>query len=141
MSLADLLTKGRAAVEALMTDTCRITRPGSGDPVFNKGTGQYDDPAPVTVYEGKCRIPSVNTTTGKNGGAVQSFAVGEFPLDLPLDGPGYTTGETVAPGQTITYLTAPYNAALVGMVFGVTEPLLASHQTKQRWKIKTAVAQ
>lgn len=124
-----------------MTDTCRITRPGTGEPVLNPDTGQYDDSMPVTVYEGKCRIPAINGALTRNGGADQSFEVGEFPLDLPLDGEGYTTGESVAPGQTVTYLSAPDNPMLVGMVFGLTAPLLSSQQTRARWRMKTTVAQ
>ena len=45
----------RAEAEALMVDTCRITKPGVGKPVRDPDTGEYVDPPRVTVYEGPCR--------------------------------------------------------------------------------------
>jgi hypothetical protein len=142
--IAAVLPELRAQAESRMTDTCRITRPGDGEPVMNPDTGQYEDPSPVEVYGpatapyfGKCRIPVTNGSSSftRNGGADQSFGVGEYPLDVPA----LTDG--IEAGQTVTYLTAPDNPALVGMVFGLTEPLLASQSTKQRWKMKATVAQ
>ncbi|HET8537608.1 MAG TPA: DUF6093 family protein [Solirubrobacteraceae bacterium] len=59
MSLADDVSAAlpglRAEAEALMVDTCKITKPG-GKPVWDDDAGEYVDPEPVTVYEGKCRI-------------------------------------------------------------------------------------
>ena len=56
MSAETSTLAGRMKIEALMIDTCRITRPGDGVPVFDEDTGQYTNPEPVVVYEGKCRI-------------------------------------------------------------------------------------
>jgi hypothetical protein len=142
-----VIDAGRQAAESLMLDTCRITRPGDGEPVMNPDTGQYEDPAPVEVYGpatapyfGKCRIPVTNGSSSftRNGGADQSFGVGEFPLDVPA------LAEGLEAGQTVTYVSAADNPALVTpspMVFGLTEPLIASQSTKQRWKMKATVAQ
>lgn len=128
----------RAEAEARMRDTCRITRPGDGSPVFNPDTGQYENPAPVTVYEGKCRIPTSGGNSfgfTRNGAADQSFGVGEYPLDLPAD----TVG--VEPGHEVTYLTAPDAPGLEGRVFGIVSPILQSQATKLRFKMKSVVAQ
>lgn len=118
-----------------MLDTCRITKPGAGAAVIDPVTLQYVDPAPSVVYEGRCRIPrravAVSTTTASGGEA--SWEVGEYPLDLPVDG-----SAAVAPGQTVTYLTAQ-DPALVGMVFGITEPILQSQATARRFRMKTVV--
>lgn len=126
-----------------MTDTCRITKPGAGEPVYNPATGGYDDPAPVEVYgpsvephKGKCRIPrraSALTSTSSTGGTA-SWAVGEYPLDLPVTG-----SEGVEPGQTVTYLTAKFDASLVDRVFGVTEPSRQSQATVRRFRMKEVV--
>lgn len=139
------LSRGRGAAEARMTDVCRITRPGDGEPQFNKGTGQYEDPAPVEIYGpatepyfGKCRMPGTATGSNpftRNGGADQSFGVGEFPLDVPALASGLEAG------QTVTYVSSADNPALAGMVFGLTEPVLVSQATKQRWRMKATVAQ
>lgn len=123
-----------------LTDTCRITRPGEGQGPFNDETGQYDDPPPVTVYEGPCRIPARGTTSTTTANAGESsFEVGEYPFEIPVEHPGYVTGETVAPGQTVTYLTSEYDASLEGRVFGIVDPVFQSQATKRRMKIKTAV--
>jgi hypothetical protein len=45
----------RAEAEALMVDSCRITKPGSGT-VWDEDAGEYVDGPPITVYEGRCRI-------------------------------------------------------------------------------------
>lgn len=123
-----------------MTDTCRITRPGEGQGPFNQETGEYDAPAPITVYEGPCRIPARGTTsTSTTRAGEQTFAVGEYPFEIPVDHAGYVAGEEVRPGQTVTYLTAEYDPSLVGRVFGIVDPVYQSQATKRRFKIKTAV--
>ena len=138
--VAPYLEQFRGDAVDLMTDTCRITRPGEGQGPFNPDTGQYDAPAPVTVYEGPCRIPPRGTTstTTANAGE-QSFEVGEYPFEIPVEHAGYVAGEIVAPGQTVTYLTAAHDSTLEGRVFGIVDPVYQSQATKRRFKIKTAV--
>lgn len=121
-----------------MTDTCRITRPGEGQGPFNSDTGQYDSPAPVVVYEGPCRIPPRGTASTSTASAgEQSFEVGEYPFELPVEHAGYV--EEVKPGQTVTFLSSAYDPTLVGRVFGIVDPVFQSQATKRRMKIKAAV--
>lgn len=140
MSIETALRAGRRAAERTMSDTCRITRPGEGQGPFNPETGQYDDPLPVTVYEGKCRIPRRGTATTTTAAAgEQAFQVGEYPFEIPVEGDGYVVGEEVKPGQTVTYLTAAYDPSLAGRVFGIVDPVFQSQATKRRFKIKANV--
>lgn len=134
--IARALPEFRAMAEARMTGTCLITRPGSGNGPFNEGTGQYDDPAPVTVYEGKCRIPrrSTGLTSGASTGGQTSWLVGEYPLDLPIDGTG-----DIGPGMTVNYLSDSADPDLAGRVFGITEPSRQSQATARRFKMKEVV--
>lgn len=126
----------RAEAESRMTDTCRITRPGDGEPVFNPETGQYDDPAPVITYEGKCRISprqsGASASTATAGDA--SWQVGEFPLHLPAIG-----SELVRVGHTVTYLTAKHDPALVGNTYGITVEPDLSQATARRFRMKRIV--
>lgn len=134
MSFQSTTLAGRRAAEALMADTCRITKPGVGDPVLDPETLEYVDPAPVVVYEGKCRIPkrSASVTTANAGEA--AWQIGEYPLDLPFaDG-----SENVASGQMVNYLTAE-DPALVGQVFGIIEPDRQSQATARRFRMKQVV--
>jgi hypothetical protein len=120
----------RARAESLMSDTCRITRPGDGDPVFDPNTGTYTDPPPVTVYEGPCRIPSRDVSSSQANVAGASWTVGEFPLDLPVAG-----SESVAVGNTVTYVSSAHDPSLAGRVFGVVEVGRASQATARRLRV------
>lgn len=140
MSVDSVLRAGQRAALRLMTDTCRITRPGEGDGPFNPDTGQYDDPLPITVYEGICRIPprGTATTTAAPAGE-QSFQAGEYPFEIPVEGAGHVAGEEVRPGQAVKYLTSKHNPTLVGREFGIVDPVFQSQPTRLRFKIKTNV--
>jgi hypothetical protein len=133
-AIASTLPELRREAESRMTDTCRITTPGTGDPVLNQDTGQYTDPAPVTVYEGKCRLRApaqVNAFTASGAGA--DWQVEQSVLSLPALAPA------VESGMTVTYLTAPLNPSLEGHVFGVVGPHRESQATAQRVIVKEIV--
>ena len=112
-----------------MLDTCRITKPGVGEPTPDPVTLQMVRPAPVVVYEGPCRVPrrasGASTASARAGDA--AWQVGSFPLDLPFDD---TDG--VAPGQTVEYLSSADDPSLVGRVFGVVEVAYQSQATARR---------
>lgn len=135
------LAEHRADAESRHRDTCRITKPGNGERVRDEETGTYTDPPPITVYEGKCRIPRrSSTTTGRSGSTADtgtSWQVGEFPFAIPIDAAGSTD---VRPGHTVTYLTAADDPSLVGQVFGITEPSRQSAATERRFKMKQVVS-
>lgn len=126
----------QSEAEARMTDTCRITRAGAGEPVFNETTGQYDDPAPVTVYEGKCRIPRRDPATAQAATAGEAtWKVGEFPLALPMKAAG---GADVAVGMTVTYLSSANDAGLAGHMFGITGVARQTDAIERRFRMKEA---
>lgn len=74
MSVHSVLAQGRAAVEQLFVDTCKIERLADGRGPFNPTTGDYD-PTWQTLYEGRCRL--------KNQGAGSSSEYGEHEVNLP----------------------------------------------------------
>lgn len=123
-----------------MRDTCVVTRPGADRGEFNPDTGKYDDPDPVVVYEGKCRIPRLTSVSGGVGNAESGDAfwqVGEYPYAVPITDP--VTAE-IRPGDTVKYLTAADDPALIGLEFGVVEPINYSAAKDRRFKIKRAVS-
>lgn len=62
---------GLASLQARWhTATCTITRPGTGDPVFDPITGTITDPPPTAVYTGPCLV------TPEGGDRVQQFGEG-----------------------------------------------------------------
>lgn len=132
--LAGRLERGRAMEEARQLDTCRITRAGQGEGEFNKETGQHDDPDPVLVYEGPCRIPKRGagaSSTADSGDA--AWQVGEYPLNLPFSMP---QSASVRTGMTVTYLTAADDPALAGNVYGITDESNQSQATARRFRMK-----
>lgn len=135
---AFLIEEARPLAEDIFTDTCRITRPGEGQGPFNPETGQYDAPPPIVVYEGPCRlnVPGqiANASTATAGEA--SWTVQDSVLSIPVDGDGYTAGESVRSGHTVEYLTAPHDPTLVGRRFGVVGQHSESQATARRLRIK-----
>lgn len=138
MSAESAVMAGRAAIEALMIDTCRITGPGAGDPVFNETTGQYDMPARVVLYEGKCRI---QVRSDINSNAVEAvigeheFTYRTATLQLPVDGTG-----GVRPDSVATLVTCPLDPALEGAEFNIqAETKGKTHATHRRYRIREVV--
>lgn len=75
----------------ILLDTVRITRAG-GPPVFNSDTGEYTDPQPQTVYEGR--------------GAVLTAGTAAEVVSIP-DVNQPWVGETRSKYRLLTPLTAP----------------------------------
>lgn len=123
ISLADVV-RGRAIAEAEMIDRIRITRPGAGDRVFDDATGQYTEPDPVVVYEGKCRV---QVRADINSNAVEAtFGDHEWTyrtamLQLPISaGPGDTGDPSLVIPDCIGELTAsPLDPSRVGRVLNI----------------------
>lgn len=120
----DELTQLRADEEALLPDTCTVTR-ASGDPEFDPDTGSYTTPAPTTVYTGACRISPL---------PVQDRAVifGQEAVDLiiyqgtfPHDAPAFEKDDHLE-------VTASADSQLVGRVLEVHGFQVKTLQTKRR---------
>lgn len=138
------LTRGRAAAQARMLDTCLITRDGEGDGPFNHDTGQHDDPPPVTIYEGPCYIPKRDAATSSSdaGAGEASWQIGEYGLALPIGAdPRIVAGasEDVHLGHTVTYLTSALDPHLVGNEYGITAVPDQSQATSRRFRMKRVV--
>lgn len=134
MTAASTLARGRALAESLMVDSCRITRPGDGDPVFNNATGQYDDPPPITVYEGKCRLQVRESNPSSADVAGASWTLQDLDLQLPVVG-----SEAVAEDQTVEYLTSAHDPALPGKRFRVSGLFVKTHATSRRLRVELIV--
>jgi len=141
MSATTATLAGREAAEGRMTDTCQITKPGEGEPVFDDASGKYVAPAPVEVYGpataphfGKCRIPrraGVLTSGAASQAGEVGWEIGEWPLDLPVGGT-----EALSPSMVVNYLTAELDASLPGRTYTLVEPARQSQSTARRFKMK-----
>lgn len=135
--VAGVLARGRRAAEALMVDTCRITRPGTGERDYDKGTMQYTDPQREVVYEGKCRVQltaqSVGASNQAAGERLTTIQVAE--LQLPVVGT-----EGVAVHDVAEILTAKNDDALQGRQLTIAARHEKTHATSRRLRLKEATS-
>lgn len=132
LAVDSALLEGRALIESLMTDTCTITRAGTGERVFDEDTMQYTDPARVTVYSGKCRVQvkSVIASSSDASAGDRVATVQEFELQLPVAG---TEGIAVHDVAEVT--AAAHDASLVGRKFTVVARHEKSQATARRLRV------
>lgn len=73
----------RTTSASALPDRCTITRPGTGQPIFDPISGTYTAPAPVTVYTGPCRVrPAVNVEQDVQVGEMHE-TLGRYTATLP----------------------------------------------------------
>lgn len=128
----------RARAVSLMSDTCLITRPGTGTRgPLNPTTGQYDAaPAAVTVYEGPCRLGRIeipHTSQATSGEA--TWDVQDSVLHLPIE-----DTDSVGAGQTVEYLSSEVNPALEGRSFGILGVVAGTNLTARRCIVREVIA-
>lgn len=136
---AQTVMDGRALVEALMTDSCTITRP---DPDAVRGemdldTMQYPPLDRITVYAGKCRlqIKSVVASSSDSSAGDRLGVVQDFELQIPVDG---TKG--VAINDVAEIVTAVSDDSLEGRLFTITARHEKSQATARRLRVSEVTA-
>jgi hypothetical protein len=102
---------GRAEAEALMLDTCTITRPG--EPVTDPDTGDVTNSA-ETVYAGKCKVQSKDSATAKPEVGEHTFTVVSRQVHIPAN------AADVRDGDVVTITTSRLNAFTVGKQYRVS---------------------
>lgn len=123
--IEELLRSGRSAAEALMVDTCRVTR-GGGVPVWDEETGTYTPVAGTTLYEGRCKVQSAQSQEQSPDAGEQRVTVQRYRLDLPVGAIRYREGDAVE------ILTSAYNPSLPGTLFTLAGSHDKSLQTAHR---------
>ena len=127
MSRASVLARGRAFAAAGVTDTCTVTRPGSGEPTLDPDTQTNTYPSDTTVYEGACRVQvrggAVASADDFGGRAVTSSAV---EVQVPV-------GATEFAEQDVVVITSSEDdPALAGNSYLVESVEEKSHATVRR---------
>lgn len=99
MTARSAMLRGRKAAEALMVDSCVITRVTGR--TMNQSTGAYTDTT-STIYSGKCQV-----TRAADGAAVdvsageRDVAVARVTVKLPISATGVQSGDRVAVAATL----------------------------------------
>lgn len=119
-----------------MTDTCRITAPGVGEGTIDPVTLERVPPAPVTVYQGACRLGRIEIPNAQSAaGGEAAWSTQDMVLHLPLG----TATASVAVDNTVTYLTSSANPRLVGRSFGIVAIVEGTDLTALRCRVREVV--
>lgn len=111
------LTPARGQVEALMADTCAVTRDPQGarddeiDPVTLALTPPVDDT--TTVYQGKCLVVPLAAGGEHDGAPLEP--VRRYRALIPLSAP------TVRLGDKVSVTKSARDPQLVGRFFAITD--------------------
>lgn len=118
------LTQLRVDEEALLPDTCTVTR-AAGEPVFDANTGTYTTPDPTTIYTGACRIAPL---------PVQDRAVifGEAAVDLVVYQATFPYNAPVFEKDDRVNVTVSQDTQLIGRALEVHGYEVKTLQTKRR---------
>jgi hypothetical protein len=125
MSAESATISGRRSSEAIMKDTCRITRSG-GRPVYDPETEQTTVPTPSTVYEGKCKVQQTSMTSQTTEAGSQVVELYATRVDVPM------SVVDVKVDDDIEIVTSLLDARLVGAHSRVDTVLSKSYATARR---------
>jgi hypothetical protein len=125
MSATTAIRRGRRAAEALMVDTCTITR-GTGEQVFDPATGQYVTTAGELLYTGPCRVKPQNNADRVVEAGGQAVSLWPFVVSVPVSEVSFEVDDLV------TVTASVLDPALVGKVLRVRQVALGSHLTARR---------
>lgn len=125
MTVAATVTRGQALAESLMSDTCTITRAGTGAPVMNEDTGEYTDPPRTTIYTGKCRIQVRGLVAQDVEVGDQQRGIAPFELQLPVSAVGVRRND-------VAHIDSSVDVDMVDREFRVTAPFGKTHMTMRR---------
>lgn len=113
--VGDVLRRSRGRIESIMSTTCTVTRPGvRTEDDWNPSTGTYDDPEPVVVYDGPCRLRMPYAYPQRADTGESLWAADRGIIAFPIDG-----SEDIADGMTVTITDNPNDPAMVGVEMSV----------------------
>jgi hypothetical protein len=110
VSAVDAVLAGRAAADALMVDTCRITAPG--EVVTDPDTGEVTRER-TTVYEGKCKVQSKDSAVSNPEAGEASFTVVSRQIHIPAN------AAEIRDGYEVEITASLLNSFTVGKVYRV----------------------
>jgi hypothetical protein len=122
MSLSSVLARGQAAAEALMVDTCAITRVGTR--TTDTTTAVVTTPT-TTLYTGKCRIQQAQAQAQREDIGEDHLLLLRLEVQLPMSLTGLAVGDRIT-------ITASLDGDLVGRVFRVHDLAHKTHATARR---------
>lgn len=124
MSATTAVLAGRRRAEALMVDTCTVTRAGSG--TTDDLTGEVTS-TPTTVYAGRCKVQQAAAMGQRVDAGEASTVLLRLEVHLPVAG-----SEDVRRGDLVTITASANDPALMGKTFRVHDQAAKSFATARR---------
>lgn len=123
-------SEGRRVAEALMVDTCTITRPGT--PVTDPDTGEVTVPSD-SVYAGRCKVQTNEAQEANPEAGGATYTVQRYRVDVPVG------AYEPAIGDVVTITAAAHDVNLVGRRYRVVALLHKSMATAYRLSVREEV--
>jgi hypothetical protein len=116
----------REDIEATLPDTCRITRAGAGERVFNNATGKWDEPPRTVLYDGlPCRAAAWQGQSNVVQAGEQPVSLRGYNLTLPV------SVDDLAVDDSVEILTSE-DSYLVGKFLRIEDPKGSSLGVQRR---------
>lgn len=131
MSVTTALARGRTAAEALMTDTCTISR-RTGE-ATDPNTGQIT-PTYAGVYTGKCRFQQRSAASRETDVGEATLLLRRMELQLPMAVTGVQVDDVVTADASVL------DPDLPGRQFVVRDLAHGTHKTARRIGIQEATS-
>lgn len=125
MSAHTAVVQGRAAAEAIMVDSCTITRSTGEVGALDPATGLQTPTAPTTVYTGKCRVQTYEAQEARPASGQHVFSVQRYSVHIPA-------GTQVRVDDQVTISSATLDPDLTGRTYRVTGLLHKTFATANR---------
>lgn len=126
MSLDSVLSRGRSAAEARMTDACDIDRLTGTTPDDETG---YGTPTYDPIHSGPCRLKQPSASAARVEAGEASVLLQQPEVHLPISAP------LLRPGDRITVIASATDPAAAGRVFLVRAVPGHSQATARRYGV------
>lgn len=127
MSAEAAVLAGRREAEALMVDSCDVTRPGES--VTDPDTGDVT-PSSTAVFSGPCKVQQTISQASNPTAGEHSFTVQDSRVDFPV------AAGPLKVDDVVTITASVLDPQLVGAEFRVTELFHKSMATAQRTRVE-----
>lgn len=129
MSALDATMAGRVEAEAIMYDSCVVSRPGEP---FTDADGIVTTPI-IEVYAGKCKVQTTVAQAASPVAGGHVFTVENLQLHLPV-------ATSLNTGDTATVTASLLDPTLIGLTFRLVELARGSQRTAARWNVELVTA-
>lgn len=120
------LASGRAAAQRLMTETCTITRAGTGSQVYNAANDTFTEPSRQTIYTGPCRVKAPTGGDSRVAAGDDVYHLDAYIVSIPV------SATVIRPEDQVAITSAASDPTLAGITLRVRSITSGSQVTARR---------